>query len=93
MNAQALDYDTRKKIYEEIKIMTRTEQEELFRILKKCNEEVSENKNGIFFDLMNLQSTTIQKIQEWISFCNKNKVQFEQREKQILEFEKEVATE
>ncbi len=63
MNAGA-DYDTRKQIYEEIKKMNRTEQEELFRILKKCNEEVSENKNGIFFDLMNLQQDTIKQIQE-----------------------------
>lgn len=93
MNAQALDYDTRKKIYEEIKTMARTEQEELFRILKKCDEKVSENKNGIFFDVMNLQDTTIQQIQEWISFCNRNKAQFEQREKQILELEKEMTNE
>jgi hypothetical protein len=91
MNAGA-DYDTRKQIYEEIKKMNRTEQEELFRILKKCNEEVSENKNGIFFDLMNLQQDTIKQIQEWLSFCNKNKVQFEIREKAIQELEKELVT-
>lgn len=91
MNAAA-DYDTRKQIYDEIKKMNRTEQEELFRILKKCNEEVSENKNGIFFDLMNLQQDTIQQIQEWLSFCNRNKVQFEIREKAIQELEKELVT-
>jgi hypothetical protein len=91
MNAGA-DYDTRKQIYDEIKKMNRTEQEELFRILKKCNEEVSENKNGIFFDLMNLQGETIIQIQEWLSFCNRNKVQFEIREKAIQELEKELVT-
>jgi hypothetical protein len=91
MNA-GVDYDTRKQIYEEIKKMNRTEQEELFRILKKCSEEVSENKNGIFFDLMNLQDETIKQIQEWLSFCSKNKVQFEIREKAILELEKELVT-
>jgi hypothetical protein len=91
MNAGA-DYDTRKQIYEDIKKMNRTEQEELFRILKKCSEEVSENKNGIFFDLMNLQDDTIKQIQEWLSFCNKNKVQFEIREKAIQELEKELVT-
>jgi hypothetical protein len=89
MNAHA-EYDTRKQLYDEIKKMNRTEQEELFRILKKCNEDVSENKNGMFFDLMNLQTETILQIQEWISFCNKNKVQFEIREKVIQELEKEM---
>ena len=91
MNA-GTDYDTRKQIYDEIKKMNRTEQEELFRILKKCNEEVSENKNGIFFDLMNLQQDTIKQIQEWLSFCNRNKVHFEIREKAIQELEKELVT-
>ena len=92
MNAVNIDYDTRKKLFEEMKKMNRTEQEELYRILKTCNEEVSENKNGIFFDLMNLQGTTIEKIQEWISFCSKNKIQFEIREKQLEKLEKEITT-
>jgi hypothetical protein len=92
MNAVSTDYDTRKKLFEEIKKMNRTEQEELYRILKTCNEEVSENKNGIFFDLMNLQGITIEKIQEWISFCSKNKIQFEIREKELEKLEKEITT-
>ncbi len=93
MNAVGIDYDTRKKLFDEIKKMTRTEQEELYRIIKQCNEEVSENKNGIFFDLMNLQATTIEKIQEWMSFCSKNKIQFELREKTLIELGKEITTE
>jgi hypothetical protein len=87
------DYDIRKKLFEEIKKMNRTEQEELYRILKSCDEEVSENKNGIFFDLMNLQQSTVDKIQEWISFCSKNKIQFELREKALQELEKEITVE
>jgi hypothetical protein len=43
------DFEIRKRLYEEIKKFNRTEQEELFRILKRENEEVSENRNGIFF--------------------------------------------
>ena len=93
MNAVGTDYDTRKKLFDEIKKMTRTEQEELYRIIKQCDEEVSENKNGIFFDLMNLQTTTIEKIQEWMSFCSKNKIQFEIREKTLIELGKEITTE
>jgi hypothetical protein len=93
MNALAVDYDTRKKLFDEIKKMNRTEQEELYRILKQCDEEMSENKNGIFFDLINLQPTTIEKIQEWMSFCNKNKVQFELREKTLIELGKEITIE
>jgi hypothetical protein len=80
-------YEARKKIFDEIKKFTKTEQEELYRIIKRCKEEVSENKNGIFFDLMNLQEETVTEIQKWISFCNKNRVQFEIREKEMIDLQ------
>lgn len=76
-----LEFDTRKKIFEEVKRFTRAEQEELYRILRRNGEEMSENRNGIFFDLMSLKEKTILNIQEWITFCSKNRESFEAREK------------
>lgn len=76
----SIDFETKRKIHEEIKKFNRTEQEELFRILKRCSEEVSENRNGIFFDLLLLKDDTILKIQEWIQFCSQNNESFTQRE-------------
>jgi hypothetical protein len=90
MSSNTLDnhqYELRKKIFDEIKKFSKTEQEELYRIIKRCKEEVSENKNGIFFDLMNLQEETVIEIKKWISFCNKNRVQFEIREKEMTELQ------
>ena len=75
------DFEIRKGMFEEMKQFTRTEQEELYRILRKQNEEISENRNGIFFDLMTLRSDTIEKVKEWIQFCKKNRTTFEKREK------------
>ena len=86
------DYEQRKQMYEKIKNFNKTEQEELYRILRRCNEDLSENKNGIFFDLMNLRQTTIDEIQVWISFCNKNKELLESREKEMSELEQELDT-
>jgi hypothetical protein len=77
------DFETRKRLHEEIKKFNRTEQEELFRILKRENEEVSENRNGIFFDLTVIKETTLNKIKEWMAFCKKNTTEFEEREKEI----------
>jgi len=77
------DFEIRKRIYEEIKRFNRTEQEELFRILKRENEEVSENRNGIFFDLTAIKESTLVKINEWIQFCKTNTSEFEEREKEI----------
>lgn len=80
------DFENRKKLHEEIKKCSRTEQEELYRILKRENEQLSENKNGIFFDLMSLSAKSIKKINEWIQFCQENRVSFEIREKQMNEY-------
>ena len=76
-------FETRKKLFEEIKKLNRPEQEELYRILRRNNEDISENRNGIFFDLMILKNETILNISEWISFCNRNRMNFEEREKEM----------
>ena len=85
-----VEFETRKKIFEEVKNFTRTEQEELYRILRRCSEEMSENRNGIFFDMMVLKSSTIEKIEEWILFCHKNRASFETREKQMTSLAEEI---
>jgi hypothetical protein len=87
-----IEFETRKKIYEDVKQFSRTEQEELYRILRRCNEEMSENRNGIFFDMMTLREETIGKIQEWIGFCQENRVSFESREKQMTTLAEEIHT-
>jgi phage host-nuclease inhibitor protein Gam len=86
------EFETRKKIYEDVKQFSRTEQEELYRILRRCNEEMSENRNGIFFDMMTLREETMGRIQEWIEFCKKNRDSFESREKQMTTLAEEIHT-
>ena len=78
-----IDFEQRKKLFDEIKQFNRHEQEELFRILKRAGEEMSENRNGIFFDLMILKQDTIDTICKWIAFCSKNHSNFESREKEL----------
>jgi len=80
-----IEFDQRKKVFEEIKQFSRPEQEELYRIIRREGEEVSENRNGIFFDIMNLKKSTVLKIEEWIVFCLKNRVSFEEREKEMID--------
>jgi dsDNA-specific endonuclease/ATPase MutS2 len=77
------DFDNRRKIFDEVRQFNRTEQEELYRILRRCNEEISENRNGIFFDLNSLKQETIRIIESWIEFCTKNRSTLESREKEM----------
>jgi hypothetical protein len=80
-NSKDIDFETRKKVFEEIKRFNRTELEELYKILRRSSEEVSENRNGMFFDLLSIKNATIEKIQELIKFCIENRADFEVREK------------
>ncbi len=55
-SVQDTEYDLRKKMYEEIKTFNRTELEELYKLLRRNSEEISENRNGMFFDLLSIKS-------------------------------------
>jgi len=43
------DFETRKSIFEEIKIFNRTALEELYKVLRRAGEEVSEKRNGMAY--------------------------------------------
>lgn len=88
-----IEFEERKKMYEDIKFFNRTELEELYRILCKCGEEVSENKNGMMIDLMNVKVETIKEIKKWITFCISNKASFETREKVMSDLANELKQE
>lgn len=77
------EYERRKKLLETIRGFSRAEQEEVYRILKKNQETVSENSNGLFFDLVVLKSQTIHDLEGWKLFCQTNRDTFEQRSKEI----------
>jgi hypothetical protein len=86
------DFEQRKVLFEEVKRFSRSEQEELYRILKRASEPVSENRNGIFFDMMSLQSTTVMAIQEFVTLSKENRVSFENREKTMHDLRAESST-
>ncbi len=90
MSGKDTDFEIRKRLFEEIKKFTRAEQEELVRILRRNTEDISENRNGMFFDLLTLRTSTIQDITTYVEFCSKNRVSFEVREKEMKEMVEEI---
>ena len=93
MNSKDADFETRKKVFEEIKRFNRTELEELYKILRRSSEEVSENRNGMFFDLLSLKDDTLHKIDALIVFCKENRANFEVREKALTDLVNSTETE
>jgi hypothetical protein len=87
------DFDERKILFDEIKKFNRGQQEELYRILRREGEELSENRNGMFFDLNALKPTTILEIQKWVGYCKKNDTDLEQREQEMKKLLEEIKDE
>jgi len=79
------DYDKRKQFLEDLKKLVKSEQEEIFRIIKRSKVEYSENSNGIFFDVLKLSKETFDKIQEFMNFCKENRIDFSKREKEMTD--------
>ena len=76
------DYEKRKQLLEELKLLNKIEHEGIFRILKTTNSSYSENSNGIFFDVSKLDSETFNQMRQFLDFCKQNRQSFEDREKE-----------
>ncbi len=65
------DYEKRRIFLTTIKVLTKVEQEELYRILKESSAEYSENSNGIFFDVCKLPAHIFERMNQYVEFCKK----------------------
>ena len=76
-------YDEKKRIFEDIKLLARPEQEELFRIIRRMKEIYTENSNGIFFDLTLISEPAFLQIKEYLRFCLRTRQEHEDRLKEL----------
>jgi hypothetical protein len=83
-------YEERKAFFENLKILVKSEYEEVFRILKKYNESYTENSNGIFFDVNLLKDETFGQLKEYMQFCLENRRLEEGRSKQLANLSAET---
>lgn len=83
MSLTTEQYEQRKKVWESIKTLVKSEQEELFRILLRNKVEFTENTNGIFFDVGKLDPPIFEEIVKFLSFCAENRIDFEKRDKTL----------
>jgi hypothetical protein len=79
------DYERRKQFLKELETLSRPEQEELYRILRREGAEVSENSNGIFFDVATLPAAIFEACWKFLQFCKSNTKDLEQRNKVMNE--------
>jgi len=77
------EYEQRKKVLNDLKNLVKSEQEQIFLILRRYKLEYSENSNGIFFDLSRVPKEPFDEIQRFLVFCQTNRTEFEARDKQM----------
>ncbi len=77
------EYLERKKCLEELKKLVKSEQAQIFRILKKHKVEFTENSSGILFDLLKVSKEAFEDIQAFLSFCQDNRSNFEERDREM----------
>ena len=76
------DYELRKNFLESLKILNKSEKEELFRILTVTKSIYTENSNGIFFDVSKLSKDAFEQMIQFLEFCKKNRQDFLNREEE-----------
>jgi hypothetical protein len=76
------DYELRKHFLDNLKILNKSEKEEIFRILTSTKSNFTENSNGIFFDISKLSKDTFDQMLQFLDFCKKNRQDFLDREEE-----------
>ena len=69
------DYDSRKQMLADLKILSKTESLKAFEIIKQNKVEYSENSNGIFFDLLKISNKAFKELDTYIEFCKKVRIE------------------
>jgi hypothetical protein len=77
------EYDERKLFMERLTTLVKSEYEEIYRILKRSNETISENANGIFFNVTDISTETFNKLKAFMDFCMENRNNQDQRIKAL----------
>ena len=83
MSLSREEYENRKSFLENLKNLSKSEKEQVFRILKTHEAEYSDNSNGVFFDIASLSTEVFAKLSEFMTFCKEKKIEQETRQKEM----------
>ncbi len=75
--------EKRKTFLQNLKILVKSEYEEIFRIMKQYDVAYTENSNGIFFDVNTIPYEPFQKMCEFLEFCILQRKHEDDRKKEI----------
>lgn len=82
-DSQYYSNQTRKQLASSVLALSKTEQGEVFKIMKQCEIPYTVNKNGVFFNLSSVPHSTVHQLACFIKFCNQNKVHLDEHDKRM----------
>ncbi len=86
------NYEERKHFLDNMNILSRSELEEIFRMIRRNNDIYSENTNGIFFDVSALRQDTFIRLKEYMNYCLENRNEQEHRNSEMNTIRSECIT-
>lgn len=86
-------YQQRRQLFDNLALLVKSEQIEIFKILKKYDEKYTENSNGIFFDVMNINDAAYEEMNTFMEFCMKTRKEDSLRLQTMKDMAAEVGVE
>lgn len=84
-----MDQEDRRRFAENLPLLSKSEYEHMFRILKTEGAEFTENSNGIFFNIWDLPQECFNKLNEYMRYCMLVRQEDEMRNKEIESLKKQ----
>jgi hypothetical protein len=78
-----------KQLKDHIEGLNQHHQIQILKILTQCNVSLTENKNGSFINLTNVDDAVISKITDYLSYVDKQEIQLNEIENQKTELTKQ----
>jgi hypothetical protein len=76
------EYEIRRHFLEDLKILSKTEHDHMFGLIKKEGIEYTENSNGVFFDVSKIPSNIFEVIQTYMNFCKTTRTEQTERDEE-----------
>ena len=85
-----MNYKNLNKVVKHIESMGKEDHIQLLSIFKNNNIEVTENINGCFIDLTNINPSILEEVQKYIDYVDKKKTELIEVENQKEDLKKQI---
>lgn len=88
----ASEYEQRKQLLEDLKMLDKSEYEEVYRLIHRDGVEYTENSNGVFFDLTLITTEIFTKLAQFMELCKAQRKNEAARVQELNTFRQEAPT-